>query len=121
MMMERLERFKIGYWTDSVGTSLFSEITNFDSGLNVTESKIIKVPLSETIGDVTNLRLRRVDDSIKGYFFIDDDLSEESVPGCVQKNRRKSSKTNRIRRRIFSELLWSPIATSSGSLLSGSF
>ena len=112
--------FKIGYWTDSVGTSLFSEITNFDSGLNVTESKIIKVPLSETIGDVTNLRLRRVDDSIKGYFFIDDDLSEESVLGVY-----KRIDENPLKQIGFGEgsfrIVMESIATSSGSLLSGSF
>lgn len=83
---------RLGYLSDASGLFLFSETENFDSGNNSIELKRDKVALSEDLLDITNFRLRRIDDSVKAYYFVDNDTSQESVLGVykrIDSNPRK--------------------------------
>ena len=77
--------FRVGYLQDSSNLYVFSQIINYDSGNNEIENKLFKRVLSENLEDVTNFRIRRVNDSIKAYYFIDDNLTEGSVLGIYER------------------------------------
>jgi hypothetical protein len=77
--------FRMGYLQDSEGTHLFAQTETYDSGSNLVEDKLTKINLLEDLEDVTHFRVRRINDSIKGYYFKDNDLTEGSVLGVFNR------------------------------------
>jgi hypothetical protein len=77
--------FSLGFVRDSGELKIFSRTRTFTSMSILIEDRLDLKSFSNPDNKDINFRVRRVSDSIKGYFYIDDDRTQPSVLGLYER------------------------------------